>query len=350
MSDRRIQVFHAVAKHLSFTKAAEALFMTQPAVTFQIRQLEEEFNTRLFDRRRGRVTLTAAGAIALEYSEGIVALSAELKTRMKELGGAIGGPLLVGASATLADFLLPQIIADFKARFPAIVPRLCVANSVNVQRLLLDRGIDIGFIEGISHQPALVSDVVCEDELQVVCPPSHPLVKETRVTPDLLICHHYISREAGSGTRGVIDQYLQDAGLSPGMLQIVMEAGSAEAIKGLMVAGMGYSIMSTVSVEKETRLGNLVTRPLLPKLTRHLFAIYPKERMHSRLVVSFLTLPRSGWPEWVQKPHAIESRADSLLAALLRGRPLRSWSCDNAAVVSATVRGQADAQLGDRFG
>jgi DNA-binding transcriptional LysR family regulator len=117
MSDRRIQVFHAVAKHLSFTKAAEALFMTQPAVTFQIRQLEEEFNTRLFDRRRGRVTLTAAGAIALEYSEGIVALSAELKTRMKELGGAIGGPLLVGASTTLADFLLPQIIADFKAPF-----------------------------------------------------------------------------------------------------------------------------------------------------------------------------------------------------------------------------------------
>lgn len=292
MSDRRIQVFHAVAKHLSFTKAADALFMTQPAVTFQIRQLEEEFNTRLFDRQRGKVTLTAAGAIALEYSERIVALSAELKARMKNLGGAIEGPLLVGASTTLADFLLPQIIADFKARFPAIVPRLCVANSANVQSLMLERRIDIGFIEGVPHQADLVSDVVCEDEMQVVCPPSHPMAKETSVTPELLTYYHCISREAGSGTREIIDKYLQDAGLSPGMLQIVIEVDSAEAIKGLMVAGMGYSIMSTFSVEKETCLGKLVTRPLLPKLTRQFSAIYPKERMHSRLIVSFLNFAK----------------------------------------------------------
>lgn len=288
MSDRRIQVFHAVAKHLSFTKAADALFMTQPAVTFQIRQLEEEFRTRLFDRQRGKVTLTAAGAIALEYSERIVALSEELKARMKNLGGAIEGPLLVGASTTLADFLLPQIIADFKTRFPAIVPRLFVANSGNVQSLILERRIDIGFIEGVPHQADLVSDVVCEDEMRVVCPPSHPMLKETSITPELLTYYHYISREPGSGTREIIDKYLQDAGLSPGMLQIVIEVDSAEAIKGLMVAGMGYSIMSTFSVEKETRLGRLVTRPLLPKLTRQLSAIYPKERMHSRLIVSFL--------------------------------------------------------------
>jgi len=292
MSDRRIQVFHAVATHLSFTKAADALFMTQPAVTFQIRQLEEEFKTRLFDRQRGRVTLTAAGAIALEYSERIVALSAELKARMKNLGGAIEGPLLVGASTTLADFLLPQIIADFKARFPAIVPRLCVAKSVNVQSLILERRIDIGFIEGVPQQADLVSDVVCEDEMQVVCPPSHPMAEKTGVTPELLTYYHCISREAGSGTREIIDKYLQDAGLSPGMLQIVIEVDSVEAIKGLMVAGMGYSIMSTFSVEKETRLGRLVTRPLVPKLTRKLSAICPKERMHSRLIVSFLNFAK----------------------------------------------------------
>jgi len=292
MSDRRIQVFHAVAKYLSFTKAAEALFMTQPAVTFQIRQLEEEFKTRLFDRRRGSVTLTAAGAVALEYSERIVGLSAELKTRMKDLGGSIGGPLVVGASGTLADFLLPQVIADFKTRFPAIVPRLCVANSTNVQILLLERSVDIGFIEGKSHEPALVTDVICEDELQVICPPSHPLAKLDAVTPDLLTYYHFISREAGSGTREVIDQYVQDAGLSPGMLQVVMEAGSTESIKGLMLAGMGFSIMSTISVEKEIRLGTLAKRSLAPSLKRHLSAIYPKERMHSRLITSFLTFAR----------------------------------------------------------
>ena len=115
MADRRLQVFHAVAKHLSFTKAAEALFMTQPAVTFQIRQLEEYFGTRLFDRAQGGIALTAAGAIALEYAERILVQSAELDTRLKELNGHVAGPLLIGASTTIAEFLLPRILGEFKA-------------------------------------------------------------------------------------------------------------------------------------------------------------------------------------------------------------------------------------------
>lgn len=103
-------------KHLSFTKAAEALFMTQPAVTFQIRQLEEQLNTRLFDRAQGRISLTFAGTIALEYADRILALSEELDSRMKELSGQFAGPLLIGASTTIADFLLPQILGAFKVR------------------------------------------------------------------------------------------------------------------------------------------------------------------------------------------------------------------------------------------
>ncbi len=133
MSDRRLQVFNAVAKHLSFTKAADALFMTQPAVTFQIRQLEEQLNTRLFDRAHGRISLTFAGTIALDYAARILALSEELDARMKELSGQLAGPLLIGASTTIADFLLPQILGAFKARYPAVVPRLFVPNSEAVQ-------------------------------------------------------------------------------------------------------------------------------------------------------------------------------------------------------------------------
>ena len=292
MSDRRIHVFHAVAKHLSFTRAAETLFMTQPAITFQIRQLEEEFNTRLFDRKRGRISLTPAGAVALEYCERIVLLSAELKARMKEIGSSIGGQLLIGASTTLAASLLPPVIAEFKARFPAVVPRIYVANSSTVQTRILERAFDIGFIDGISHEPALVTDVCCDDELQVICPPSHPLAKRSSVTPDLLVHHHYISREPGSGTREVIDRYMQEAGWSAGMLQTVIEAGSPEAVKALMVAGMGYTIMSSASVARETQLGDLVKVPLLPRLTRHLSAVYPKERFHSRLIISFLSFTK----------------------------------------------------------
>ncbi|MEX0744790.1 MAG: LysR family transcriptional regulator, partial [Phycisphaeraceae bacterium] len=112
MADRRLQVFHAVAKHLSFTKAAEALFMTQPAVTFQIRQLEEHFDTRLFDRAHGRIALTAAGQVALEYAEKILGMSAELDTRLKEMSGQVAGPLLIGASTTIAEFMLPQVLGE----------------------------------------------------------------------------------------------------------------------------------------------------------------------------------------------------------------------------------------------
>src|SRR5574340_1353274 len=107
MADRRLQVFHAVARQLSFTKAAEVLFMTQPAVTFQIKQLEEHFNTRLFERGHGRIALTPSGQVVLEYAERILGLSAELDIRLKEMTGQIAGPLLVGASTTIAEFLLP---------------------------------------------------------------------------------------------------------------------------------------------------------------------------------------------------------------------------------------------------
>jgi DNA-binding transcriptional LysR family regulator len=288
MADRRLQVFHAVAKHLSFTKAAEALFMTQPAVTFQIRQLEEHFNTRLFDRAHGRIALTPAGQLALDYAERILGLSAELETRLKEMSGQVAGPLLIGASTTIAEFLLPQVLGEFKARYPAVVPRLFVANSEAVQGRIAERSLDLGFIEGDSHLPSLVTDVCCDDELRVVCAPSHPLAKLKNVGPKALMEHAYVSREPGSGTREVIDNYLQKAGVQPDSLQVVMELGSPEALKGLVATGLGFTIMSRAIAALEVKLGRLVQIPLSPPLIRHLSVVYPKERFHSRLVNGFV--------------------------------------------------------------
>jgi DNA-binding transcriptional LysR family regulator len=288
MADRRLQVFHAVAKHLSFTKAAEALFMTQPAVTFQIRQLEEHFSTRLFDRAHGRIALTAAGQLALDYAERILSLSTELDTRMKEESGQVSGPLLIGASTTIAEFLLPQVLGEFKSRYPSVVPRLFVANSEAVQGRVVERSLDLGFIEGGSPLPSLVTDVCCDDELQVVCAPSHPLAGLKSVAPKALTEHGYVSREAGSGTREVVDHYLQKAGVQPDSLQVVMELGSPEALKGLVATGLGFTIMSRAIAALEVKLGRLVQIPLSPRLTRHLSVVYAKERFHSRLVNSFV--------------------------------------------------------------
>jgi DNA-binding transcriptional LysR family regulator len=285
-----------VAKHLSFTKAAEALFMTQPAVTFQIRQLEEHFDTRLFDRAHGRITLTAAGALALDYAERILALSAELDTRLKEMSGQVGGVLLVGASMTVAEFLLPPVLGEFKARFPSVVPRLFVANSEAVQARIAERTLDLGFIEGESHLPSLVTDVCCDDELQVVCAPSHPLAKLQSVAPKALLEHAYVSREPGSGTREVIDHYLQKAGVPPDTLQVVMELGSPEALKRLVATGLGFTIMSRVIAATEVKLGRLVQVPLSPRLVRHMSVVYPKERFHSRLVNEFVQFAKQRLP------------------------------------------------------
>ena len=292
MADRRLQVFHAVAKHLSFTKAAEAVCMTQPAVTFQIRQLEEHFNTRLFDRTQGRITLTPAGQVALQYAERILALSAELDSRLREITGQEAGPLLVGASTTIAEYLLPRILGEFKARHPGVVPRLFVANSEAVQERVAARALDLGFIEGDSHLPLLASDVCCEDEVPVVCAPSHALARHEVIAPRSLTEHAYVSREPGSGTREVIDHFLLKVGLGPDSLQVVMEASSPEALKGLVATGLGFTIMSRTTVAKEVRLGELVPIPLLPRLIRNLSVVYPKERIHSRLVNAFMAFAR----------------------------------------------------------
>jgi DNA-binding transcriptional LysR family regulator len=288
MADRRLQVFHAVAKHLSFTKAAEALFMTQPAVTFQVKQLEEHFNTRLFERGHGRNSLTPAGHLVLEYAEKILALSAELDLRLKEMTGEVGGLLLVGASTTIAEFLLPQVLGDFKSKYPKVQPRLTVANSETVENRVAEHTLDIGFIESPSHRDAVVTDVCCEDELQAVCAPSHPLSRLKSATPKQLAQYPFISREAGSGTREVIDQYLHKAGVTPDSFNVVMELGSPEALKGLVATGLGFTIMSRVAVAKETRLGQLVRVPLSPRLIRNFSVVYPKEKFRSRLVNTFV--------------------------------------------------------------
>ncbi len=176
----------------------------------------------------------------------------------------------------------------FKALHPGIVPRLFVANSEAVQARVAERSLDLGFIEGDSHLPTLAFDRCCQDELRVVCAPTHALAKAASVAPRTLAEHAYITREPGSGTREVVDHYLQKAGLALDSLQVVMEASSPEALKGLVATGLGFAIMSRVTVAKEVRLGELVEVTLSPPLVRQLSVVYPKERFHSRLIEGFV--------------------------------------------------------------
>lgn len=288
MADRRLQVFHAVAKQMSFTKAADVLFMTQPAVTFQIKQLEEHFNTRLFERGHGRISLTPAGEVVLKYAEKILSLSAELDTRLREMTGRLSGPLLVGASMTIAEFMLPRVLGEFKSLHAEVQPKLTVGNSEAIEGRVAEHTLDIGLIEAPTHQPSLLTEVVCEDEMQVIVAASHPLAKNKVLTPKQLVGHALVSRETGSGTREFTDLYFRNAGVAEKDLGMIMELGSSEAVKGVIGTGLGYSILSRVTAEKEQKLGELVAIPLQPKLLRSLSMVYPKEKFRSRLVNTFI--------------------------------------------------------------
>lgn len=293
MADRRLQVFHAVAKQLSFTKAAEVLFMTQPAVTFQIKQLEEHFNTRLFDRGHGRISLTPAGEVVLSYAEKILGLSSEMDVRLSELTGEIGGSLMVGASTTIAEFLLPRILGEFKSTYPEVRARLIVGNSEAIENRVMEHTIDIGFIESPSHEPNLECEACCDDELVVVCSPRFPLARNKELMPQKLLGHPYVSREPGSGTREFTESYLRQQGVAPDEMNLVMEMGSPIALNGVVETGLGFAIASRASVRKAQRLGDLVAIPLKPRLIRTLSMVYPKEKFRSRLVTTFVEFASS---------------------------------------------------------
>ncbi len=288
MADRRLQVFYTVARQLSFTKAAEQLCMTQPAVTFQVKQLEEHFSARLFERSHGKITLTPTGKLVLEYAERILGLSQEMDKRVSELTGAISGPLLLGASTTIAEFMLPRVLGEFKARHPQVQTHMTVANSEIIVNRVADHSIDLGLIESPSQLPGLHIEACCEDELVMICAPGYKLAGLKSVTPRQIAGEPYISRESGSGTREFADNHFRRAGIAPEDLNIVMELGSPEAIKGVVETGIGVAIMSRATVAKELKLGSLVAIALEPRLIRTLSLVYPHEKFRSRLLSTFV--------------------------------------------------------------
>lgn len=288
MADRRLQVFYTVAKQLSFTKAAEQLFMTQPAVTFQVKQLEEHFNTRLFERSHAKIALTPAGRLVFDYAERILGLSEEMEARLADLTGSIGGPLLLGASTTIAEFMLPQILGEFKAAHPEVQAHMSVANSETIVNRVADHTIDIGLIESPTHLATLANEVCCDDELVVICAPGHALAGRRSVTAQDAAALPWVRREPGSGTREFTDNYFRQCGLAPEDFNVLMELGSPEAIKGVIETGIAVAVVSRATVAKELKLGTLLALPLEPRLIRTLTLVHPREKFRSRLLTAFV--------------------------------------------------------------
>ncbi|MCU7844210.1 MAG: LysR family transcriptional regulator [Candidatus Thiodiazotropha sp. (ex Monitilora ramsayi)] len=290
MADRRLQVFHTVARLLSFTKAAETLHMTQPAVTFQVRQLEEYFNTRLFDRTHNRISLTEAGSRVFEYADRIFDLYADMENSVREMTGEIRGALTIGASTTIAEYMLPALLGDFGTRYPEVTIHLRVSNSDGIVSMVENNTIDLGVVEAPVGNKNLVVEVCRLDHLVAIVPPSHDLAERESLHIDELLEYPFICREEGSGTREVINEYLSQHCKST--LNISMELGSPEAVKGAVEAGMGVSVVSRATVQKELKLDTLRAINLTPTLERPFSFVHQKQKFRLRAMEELLDFAR----------------------------------------------------------
>jgi DNA-binding transcriptional LysR family regulator len=294
MADRRLQVFHTVARLLSFTKAAETLHMTQPAVTFQVRQLEEYFNTRLFDRTHNRISLTDAGERVFEYADRIFDLYTDMENSVREMTGEIRGALTIGASTTIAEYMLPALLGDFGTRYPEVTIHLRVSNSEGIVSMVENNTIDLGVVEAPVANKNLVVEVCRMDKLVAIVPPNHDLANKTTVQFYELIEYPFICREEGSGTREVINEYMNKhlVGCDTG-LNITMELGSPEAVKGAVEAGMGVSVVSRATILKELKLDTLRAINLEPQMERPFSFVHQKQKFKLRVMEELLDFARN---------------------------------------------------------
>lgn len=294
MSDRRLKVFHTVAKLLSFTKAAEALHMTQPAVTFQVRQLEEYFNTRLFDRTHNKVSLTPAGERVSEFAERIFDLYSEMENTVRDLTGEVSGALTIGASTTIAEYMLPALLGEFKIQYPDINLRLKVSNSEGIVSMVEHNVIDLGVVESPVSNKNLIVEVCYDDQLVVITAPDHELAQRGgKVKASEIVRYPFVSREEGSGTREVIMQYFLDQKINPGDLNFSLELGSPESIKGAVEAGMGITIISRSIIGKELKLNTLCELQLDPPLSRPFSFVRQRQKFRVTVMEKLLEFARS---------------------------------------------------------
>jgi DNA-binding transcriptional LysR family regulator len=258
MLDSSLLIFLKAAEKLNFSEAAEELCLTQPAITFQIKKLESHYGTLLFYREKNRVSLTEAGTILLGHTKRIFSCHEDAEREIGRISGIVPGRIVVGASTTMGEYILPRVLGDFKARYPDVEAILEIGNSDRILNGVVSHYLDIGILAEKVENRELRQENILEDELVLIASPGHPLsVKKGGVMPQDLQDHRFIARERGSGTRKEAELHLKQAGIDPQKLRTSMWLGSSEAVKGAVEADLGIAILSRWAIQKELRLGTL---------------------------------------------------------------------------------------------
>lgn len=295
MDERRLQMFRAVADLRNFSRAAEVLHISQPTLSQQIQGLEQYFGARLFDRTSKSVELTPAGRALYAHVGTLLQQFAEMKRAVVQAAGVVSGPLTIGASLTIGQYVLPRALAAFRRSYPSVEVRLQIHNTERVANQVLEGALDMGLVEGPVFSPDLIQESFLEDELVVIAPRSHPWREKSTISAQDLKAEWLVLREQGSGTRYVMEEHLQAAGIRPEELRVATELAGTEAIKGAVEAGMGVAVISHWTVRKELRLGTLIARRIrkLP-IKRTFRAVYPRGRTLVPAASALLQLLKSG--------------------------------------------------------
>jgi len=249
-----LRVFAAVAERRGFSSAAAALNLSQPAVSKAVRQLEREVGVPLVERAGRASRLTAAGEQLAARARELFAVETAAEEELRALRGLEAGSLRVGASTTIATYLLPPILARFHDAHPAIALRVVSANTRSITRALLERRLDIALVEGPVEHPRIEARRWRGDELVLIAPPDHRLVSRRRVGARDLLAERFVVREQGSGTREVAERALSVHGVQPA---VALQLGSTEAVKQAVAAGLGLAIVSRYAVADQLALGRI---------------------------------------------------------------------------------------------
>ncbi|MGA0559535.1 LysR substrate-binding domain-containing protein [Larkinella sp. VNQ87] len=257
MEDFRLKVFYTVARHRSFTKASAELFITQPAVTKHVKALEDTLGLRLFDRKGNSIVLTPPGEVLFRYAGQIFDLYQEALFELNSFKSQQKGSLRLGASTTIAQYLISPLLAAYYERYPTIQLSLLTGNTEMIEQAVSAKDIDLGIVEGKKHHAGLKYHDFLEDELVAVVHANSRYSRLKEITLEELTNLPLVLRERGSGTLEVLETALQERGIRPSSLTVVMHLGSSESIKSFLEHANCLSILSSRAIEKEVRTGQL---------------------------------------------------------------------------------------------
>lgn len=289
MEDHKLKVFCTVAETKSFSKTSEIIHLTQPAVSLQIQALEELYETKLFDRSSGNITLTPAGEILYNYAKQILTLYAEAAKEIGKITGLIKGCVKIGAGTTVGNYILPAVAVEFKKKHPKIRVSVSIGNAKKILELLGSNIIDFGIISEMKGKSKFAVEPIISDELCVISSSDHPLANLKSVSIYDVIKEPFVIREDGSSTRAIIEQFLSNYGISISDLHIALILGSTGSIKEAVERGMGLSIVSKWAIRKEVACGNLRILNLKEgKIPREFYIVLPKNIVLSPAVEEFI--------------------------------------------------------------